>query len=369
MKYVRDWGSYFGADMAALQLQGLCCSGNSGKAQHVYILRPSRGGDSVYLTYKMAMRDAAEYPRLRQIGSQYISDAHGAGQVTASSFNSINGMWESAVSYHTGMVERIHDPPSAIDMHPTNSPIRTEDPIVEPMQPSYPDTLRGVQRNIDSCRKHLAIFSNEELAPGVSQEWDSFFIKENEAIRRCASNPALPPYEGPFPFSVLMRSIIPAVSVPTPPSNQPHPVEAFDVDPVTHAGFSGTQQARLQSNARRPPALAPAMLVLLRLKHGLPVPSEHTLPVCLGKLSSNFDAAAVEDGALVEFTVVFSCGFPDLRGIWKAPSDSLPESSRIFCMPLRCILVSDLALTAKGKLAAVSLAKITAAVSAYDLQP
>jgi len=237
------------------------------------------------------------------------------------------------------------------------------------MQASYPDTLRAVQRNVESCTKHLSIFSNEELAPGVSQEWTVFFTRENEAVRRWTINQESPPCEGPFPFSVPMPSITPVASIPTPAIFQPPPLEAFELDPVTHAGFSSTQQARLQSAARRPPALAPEMLVLLRLKHGLLVPSGHTLPVCLGKLSARFEPASVEDGAVVEFSVMFSCGSTDLSGSWKAPSDALPESNRVFHMPLRCILVSDLALTARGKLAAVSLTKISAAVSAYDLQP
>jgi hypothetical protein len=357
---VHEWSNFLDPFMHRIDLQRLACSGGSGEAQYEYIIqRYGEQAHEVGMTYKKYASEPEIYPRKWNIGSEYLSEAHGPGSVVSTSFSALTSSWTSEIFYHNGYVEKIDDPPQPIFMFP-DARVPTGSPSFEAMAISWPKQIHAIQKNIKNCENHLGVFTNEVI-PGVQDEWIAFFDNQKLQISSCLSNPTSPWCKESSALVAISPTPAPRARVEQhhrAPS--PSPPVPFDIDPVTHSAFTPSERAILQRAERL--SLVPGTHVVLRLKFGAAVPVHHKLPFCLAIIPPSFNAATHIGDELVNFCALFSKG-SDLTSTWTSEN----ENSRILA-PLRSVLVSGIELTASRKLSASSTKKIKALVSGYDLE-
>ena len=262
--------------------------------------------------------------------------------------------------------EVLAHPPGRIVMLPEVGLMPTGAPPIEPMQPGCPGLFGRVKRSIAKAEESLNIFTDEDVAPGVHQEWAKFFQREEALVTRCTATADAPLYDGPEQYVAFLPCVAPEGPAVLTQQQAPTPPE-LDLDPVVHSDFTASQRAALQAASRQPPRLAPGGLVLLRLPFGAPMPHGHKLPVCLGVLPRDFDVRSVPDGALIDFQVL-STTARDLAGSWKAPVGEGADAL-ILRLPRRSIIISGIELTQANKLNAPSIKRIMASVQPFELTP
>ncbi len=359
---VHKWSQWFAPCMKAVNLERLACSGNSGDAQYEYLVE--RIGDApgdVGLFYKMFASDRATYPRRRSIGSTYISEIHGPGSVSECTYEDATGNWVSEILYHSGHTEILRDPPEPISMFPDMSLIPIGYPEYESMNNGWSDQVRKIKPNVLRFIEQFRMFSTIE---GVKDDWDSFFLYQEERIGVCTETPEAPWCSS----SSLLTPITPTIGIRERRSiaqkKQENPPRAPpDIDPVTHSGFTSAHRAALQR--AESVSLVPGVLVVFKLKFGMAVPSHHHLPFCLAYVPNSFNLATHPEDSLILFEALFAKGAnQDLSSTWTSRLATVNVSGS-----LRSILVSGVELTGARKLTAESKGRITALVSAFDLVP
>lgn len=363
--HVRDWSRYFSAAMSNVGLERLACSQGSSDAQMQYMFDKGPGG-SVRMTYKASLHGPEVYPRVLNVGSSFTSDAHGIGSVTASAFDSNQGLWRSTVVYHHGFSEVVVHPPGEINLFPSAELIPAGAPPIEPMQAAYPAVFGRAKRMIVKARQSLRFFNDEGVAPGVAQEWDDFLVREAALVARCTATPDAPLYDGPSDF-VALHPCIPPEHPFDMAARRPRPPPVFNLDPVVHSGFTASERAALEAAARLPPRLIAGKCVLLRLPFAAQMPSTHILPVCVGMLPGNFHADSVPEDGFIDFRLM-STSARDIAGAWKEVKGD-GAAALVAKWPLRCILMSGIELTQANKLSAASMKKITSCIAPFELTP
>jgi hypothetical protein len=353
---VHDWQTFYSGAMAAVGLARLAAPTDGGDAQRSYCIY-SDDSDIVRMTFKRRATELEIFPRQLMLGQGYISQAHGAGQVTDTEYNHLLGHWATTIGYHNGAVETIDLPVIGIPMFPNASEVPIGVPRYEIMKPDWPQKVDLIRNNILRCKSKLPIFNG--FLPRVVESWDDWFQTQDSWIAASKDDPTGPWYRGPIVYSALAPS---AAALVAPIMLPPLPATpAWEFDPVTHVDFTSTQRAAAITASRKPPSLQAGGVVLLRLRHGTIVPPWHTLSVCVATLPVGFVAGALLDGALVDFNVSFTRS-TDLSGTWS----TVPALS-LMSAPLQYILVSGLELTVQRKLFVLSQAKIEAIVPAFDL--
>lgn len=357
---VRRWSVWLSPAMKEVGFERLAMSQDSGESQCEYKMsrHDGSGGSFVGLTYKHFASSPEVYPRLRNVGSIVRSDEHGAGSVVDSSWIPEVSMWRSTVSYHNGHTETFNDPVQPINMFPNPALIPEGAPEFEAMAADWPSTVSRIRSNVSRCIEHLAIFSG--AIPGVQQDWEQYFQKEDISIAFCISNPGASYYQGPSVLTSIAPTLAP-VNVVTPPQSRPPPaLPSYSIDPVVHSTFTTADRATLQRQEKI--SLVAGTLVALRLKFGASLPLHHKLPICLAYVPGSYVAEAHPDGGLVPFEVIFARGSDLPTAIW-----TVRDASNTLSAPLRSVLVSSIELTAARKITAVCLRKISALVHPYEL--
>lgn len=345
--YVRDFSNAFVQPREAALLARLTCSGDSGDAQYAYTIERCVSTGEVVLTYKAYASDVAVFPSPFNVGQRLELPA-GTGQVTSMEY--VGQVWKATVAFDNGTdPETISGLVAGIRLFsdPQRLPLV---PVPEVMRVEWPGQLNGIKRNIASCTEKLPVF---DLLDGLSAEWASYFAREEAAVAASRQDPLGPYYRAGAVIPQLPPAVLIAALPPLPP---PLPRLVWDVNPLTHAGFSDADRKRIHAQQRDPPELRPGSLVLLKLKLSSVVVASHTLPFCLARIP----AGPLPPSGALSFGSLFTTATSGLDGKWT--------EGGIIVAPLGAIMVSGVELTRAFKLTAPSKSKITLVVAPYDLE-
>ena len=124
-----DWSAELQPYMDGVGPERLACSQASDEFQRRYTLQKDSDGE-VVLTYQRHLREKKTYPREFIIGQHFVSRAHGAGMVIATTYVLGQKAWSTEISYHNRYTNSIVFPVHGIKLFPGTPP---NEPVLAPI--------------------------------------------------------------------------------------------------------------------------------------------------------------------------------------------------------------------------------------------